>query len=292
MSTLTYHSPAKINLYLAITGRRPDSFHNLVSVVAPLEWGDTLQVHAADEFSLTCSDPTLPVDASNLVIKAAMAFRAATGSRIGAAFSLEKRIPMGAGLGGGSSNAAMALRALNHLAGEPLDFAALSAVAATVGSDCPLFLHPSSIIMRGRGELIEPLPRDAVERMRGQHVLVFKPAFSISTPWAYRELAKEAPAGYVAPEEAEKRLAEWTTGRRQLGDLLFNNLERPAFRKFPALPILHDRLAKQFGLAPRMSGSGSACFAFLKPEAPVTAIATAIRDAWGESAFLLQTRLA
>ena len=144
--------PAKLNLLLAVTGRRADGFHELVSLVAPVELGDTLTVEPALEFSLTCDAPTLPVDDTNLVLKAAQAFRVATSWRGGARFALTKRIPSGAGLGGGSSDAATALLALNRLAGEPLAPAALAQVAAEVGSDCALFLPGGPVVMRGRGD--------------------------------------------------------------------------------------------------------------------------------------------
>ena len=112
-----HFSPAKLNLYLAVTGRRADGFHDLVSLAVPLVWGDELRVTPTDgAFTLTCNDPAVPVDDTNLVLRAAHSFRTATGWTGGARFVLEKRIPMGAGLGGGSSNAAIALRALNHLA--------------------------------------------------------------------------------------------------------------------------------------------------------------------------------
>ena len=116
-----HFSPAKLNLYLAVTGRRADGFHDLVSLAVPLVWGDELRVTPTDgAFTLTCNDPAVPVDDTNLVLRAAHSFRTATGWTGGARFVLEKRIPMGAGLGGGSSNATIALRALNHLAGAPL----------------------------------------------------------------------------------------------------------------------------------------------------------------------------
>src|SRR5436190_1798880 len=107
-----------------------------------------LCVRPADGFTLTCDDATVPIDESNLVLKAARAFAAATGWSGGAKFALEKRIPMGAGLGGGSSDAVAALRALNELAGRPLDAPKLANLAAGLGSDCPLFLHDGPVIMR------------------------------------------------------------------------------------------------------------------------------------------------
>jgi 4-diphosphocytidyl-2-C-methyl-D-erythritol kinase len=291
VSALTFDSQAKINLFLAITGRRADGFHDLVSVVAPLLWGDSLTVEPANEFSLVCNDPAVPTDDSNLVLKAANIFQRATGSSSGAKFSLEKRIPIGAGLGGGSSNAATALRALNELSGDRLSLTELATLAVEVGSDCPLFLHAGPVIMRGRGDLIQRLPPNGVARITGRSVLVFKPAFGISTPWAYARLAAKAPASYISPLEAENKLAAWLENGSQAEDLLFNNMEAPAFAKFPALPVLLERLSEKFGIAARMSGSGSACFAFLREDSPVEAISATIRSLWGESALVVQTRL-
>ncbi len=292
---LTIFAPAKLNLFLAVTGRRADGFHDLVSVVAPLAWGDTLTASPAAEVTLTCTDPAVPVDASNLVLRAAAAFAAASGWRGGAAFHLAKEIPVGAGLGGGSSDAVAALRALNRLAGpaRALPPEELARVAAGLGSDCPLFLHDGPVVMRGRGDRVEPLPPAAARRLRGRRVLVFKPAFGIATPWAYGRLVAAAPGGYLPAAEAEARLARWISDPEAPAEsMLFNNLEAPAFGKFVALPVLLDELRARCGLAPRMSGSGSACFALLPEHAdPEPAVAT-IRAAWGASALVRDTRLA
>ena len=292
MSTLSIVAPAKINLFLAVTGRRADGFHDLVSVVAQVDFGDTVCVERAPEFSLTCDDPAVPVDETNLVLKAARAFVAATNWTGATKFSLEKRIPMGAGLGGGSSDAVATLRGLNRLAGEPLDGPGLAAIAAQLGSDCPLFLHEGPVVMRGRGERIAALPAGAVARVRGRRVLVFKPGFGIATPWAFARLAATAPGGYILAAEAEARLAAWTADpQAAVETLLFNSMEPPAFAKFVALPVLLEQLRADFGLAPRMSGSGSACFAILREDTVVAPIIAAIRAAWGESAWVIQARL-
>jgi 4-diphosphocytidyl-2-C-methyl-D-erythritol kinase len=326
-------APAKINLFLAVTGRRADGFHDLVSVVAPLAWGDTLWVESeerkagsgkqttdgggrmveggkrkaesgeiqpnaateavtgGDGITLECDEASVPCDETNLIVKAARLFREATGWRAPVHFRLEKRIPMGAGLGGGSSDATAALRGLDLLAGHPLAPAKLAELAARVGSDCALFLHDAPVVMRGRGEHVERLPADAAARLRGRRVLVFKPNFGIGTPWAYQRLAAEAPASYVPAAGAEARLAAWLADPSAPAEqLLGNNLERPAFAKFLALPTLLGELRTRFALAPQLSGSGSACFALLPDNAPVPDIAATIRAAWGEAAFVLETR--
>jgi 4-diphosphocytidyl-2-C-methyl-D-erythritol kinase len=292
-------APAKLNLFLAVTGRRADGFHDLVSLVAPLTFGDTLRAEPAAGFSLACAEPGIPVDATNLVVKAAAAYAAAATARgagvAGVKFFLEKRIPAGAGLGGGSSDAVAALRLLNRLAepGRALGEADLVRVAAQVGSDCPLFLPEAPVVMRGRGERVSVLPAAVAARLRGRRVLVFKPGFGIPTPWAFGRLAAVAPAGYVPAAEAEERLAAWIgEPSAPLENLLFNNLEAPAFAKYLALPVLLERLRAQFGLAARMSGSGSACFAPVAEETDVAPILAAIREAWGPSAFAIEARLA
>ncbi len=292
VSTISLFAPAKLNLFLAITGRRPDGFHDLVSVVAKLDFGDTLHVEPADNFSLDGSDPAVPGDESNLVLKAARAFAVATQWEGGARFYLEKRIPMGAGLGGGSSDAVAALRALTSVSTRSLEPETLAQVAAQLGSDCPLCLANGPVIMRGRGEQVEALPERAAVRLRGRRVIVFKPGFGISTPWAYARLAAGAPASYLPVAEAEARLGAWIANPEAPAEaLLFNNMEPPAFAKFVALPVLLEQLRSEFGLAPRMSGSGSACFAFLDEKMATAPVVAAIRAAWGVSAFVQEARL-
>lgn len=287
---VTIFSPAKVNLYLAVTGRRADGFHDLVSVAAPLEFGDTLVAEAAAGFSLECDRPDVPVDGSNLILKAAAAFAATTGWRGGAHFKLTKRIPLGAGLGGGSSNAVAALRALNQLAGGVATDAQLAAMAAELGSDCALFLHNAPVVMRGRGERVEALPAAAAQRLHGRRVLLFKPGFGISTPWAYARMVARG-TDYVPAAEAERRLAAWIGSAAPAEDLLFNNMEPAAFGKFVALPVMLERLRREAGVAARMSGSGSACFALLDDRAAAAPLEARIREGWGPAAFVQITRL-
>jgi 4-diphosphocytidyl-2-C-methyl-D-erythritol kinase len=294
LNAITIFAPAKLNLLLAITGRRTDGFHDLVSVVAPLDFGDTLRAEPNNSgiFALTSDSAEIPLDESNLVIKAAKVFAAATGWRGGANFHLEKKIPTGAGLGGGSSDGVAALKALNALAGEPLGAARISDLAAQLGSDCPLFLAGGPVVMRGRGERVEVLPPGAAAWLTGLRVLVFKPGFEVSTAWAYREMAARQNL-YEPAAAAEARVAAWVENPAAPTDaLLFNNMERVAFAKYVALPAMLERLRAEFGLTPRMSGSGSACFAVLPDGAPVERIIARIHDGWGDSAFVIQAKLA
>lgn len=295
MLPLVLAAPAKINLLLAITGRRPDGFHDLVSVVATLDLADTLEAELAAELSLACDDPELPAGPDNLVLRAAAAFRRETGWPGGVAFRLRKRIPAGAGIGGGSSDAVAALRALNQLAPPDcrLDLPGLTRLAAELGSDCPLFLAEGPVVLRGRGELVEPLLPAEAARLRGRRVLVFKPAFGIATPWAYARLAAGAPESYWPAADAEAWLARWRADSAAPAEaLLRNTMEGPAFAKFPALPELLARLQAAAGVEGRMSGSGSACFAFLPEGMPAAPLFDLVRAGWGPSAFVAEARIA
>jgi 4-diphosphocytidyl-2-C-methyl-D-erythritol kinase len=288
----TVFSPAKLNLFLAVTGRRADGFHDLVSVAVPMEFGDDLEAEErASGFSLECNDAAVPMDGSNLVLRAAAAFAAATGWKGGAHFRLTKRIPLGAGLGGGSSNAVAALRALEQLRGEKLAPEKLAALAAGLGSDCALFLHNAPVAMRGRGERVDKLPDAAARRLRGRPVLVFKPSFGIATPWAYKRMVERG-TDYIPAEVAERRLAEWIAGDVPAGQLLGNNMEPAAFEKYVGLPVLLEIVRAEFGLEPRMSGSGSACYALLADGQPAGPIIARIRECWGEGAFAVVTIIA
>lgn len=157
MTTLEKDSPCKVNLLLNILGRRPDGFHELETVFHPVRLCDRLSfARAGTGVQLTGSDPTLAMDATNLVHRAATAFLAAAQIREGVRLHLTKRIPLAAGLGGGSGNAATTLLGLNELFGSPLASAQLHSIAATLGSDVNFFLQSKPALAIGRGERIEP----------------------------------------------------------------------------------------------------------------------------------------
>ena len=292
-------SPAKINLFLAVTGVRSDGFHEIVSVAAPLDFGDSLGAELAPSgFTLRSTKADLPTDNRNLVIKAALAFAAATGwptrssesEGKGIFFELEKRIPVGAGLGGGSSNAVAALRLLNELSGGRRSKIELGALAAGLGSDCSLFLSNGPVIMRGRGEKIAELADRGLNRIRGRRVLMFKPSFGIGTGWAYGRMKKRG-TDYLSEKEAEQRISAWLASDSPLEELLFNNMAAAAGEKFVAIPLLLEKLKQQFGFPVLMSGSGSACFVLMpEGEEPDNLIAS-IRDNWGPDVWVRVARL-
>jgi 4-diphosphocytidyl-2-C-methyl-D-erythritol kinase len=193
MAELSVYSPAKINLHLEVLGLRPDGFHELAMVMQTIELGDVLRLAptADGRIALHCDHPELPTDGSNLIVRAAELLRARAGlPELGAKMHLRKRIPIGAGLAGGSSNGAAALHGLNTLWGLGHTPAGLEALAAELGSDMPYCLAGGTQLCFGRGERLEPLPA-----ANGLAVLLLKhPDASVSTPWAYgrcRELRED-----------------------------------------------------------------------------------------------------
>lgn len=296
MRSVTVFSPAKTNLFLAVTGLRTDGFHDLVSLVSPLSIGDTVWLETSDRpgpIELSCSDPDLSAGPENLAWRAADLFRSAARIDSNVSLHLEKRIPMGAGLGGGSSNATAVLRGLNTLFGHPLHSGALTEIAATLGSDCPLFLNGGPSLMRGRGERIEPLPRGAEERLRGRLLVVFKPGFSVGTPWAYGRLVAANGGAYLAAPEAEARLVRWLSRSVPLGDLLFNSFESVVCRKYVALGVLCDQLRGEPGVeGVLLSGSGSACVVLLEMASASENVCSKIFDALGAHTWLAEAMLA
>jgi len=228
-------------------------------------------------FAFTCSDNSLPTDDSNLVVRAVRLFAERTGHPVHAHVHLEKNIPHGAGLGGGSSDAAAALLSLNERAANALSPADLHTLAAQLGSDVPFFLYGSPARCRGRGELVEPCRIDAPYRL-----LLVKPPFPVQTPWAYRHWhdSQELPDVSYAPQ----RLA-W-------GDLV-NDLERPVFEKYLFLAALKTWwLAQPEVAGALMSGSGSTSFALLHASASIEELERRTRAEFGDELWFCQTAIA
>ena len=199
-------------------------------------------------------------------------------------FRLEKRVPAGAGLGGGSSNGASALLAVNELCGTPLQIKDLESIAAQMGSDCPLFLTQTPVVMRGRGEKVYPLRGAARECISRLKLLIFKPDFSINTGWAYAQM-RANPEDYIDETSAESALSEWLENPSISGLPLINNMQIEAFKKFPALQITLDEIGGEFRVPAMMSGSGSACFAVVNnlDDSEIKKLADFIRARLGQS---------
>lgn len=297
MGQVEVFSPAKINVFLSVFGKMETGFHELASLVAPLDFGDAVRIEAeaADEAegALTCSDPDLPTGRGNLAYAAAEGFLLRSGLSWRVKIHLEKRIPQGAGLGGGSSNASAVLRGLSMLAEESgqlgLSRGERLELAAELGSDCPLFLQGGPLVMRGRGERLAPISESARERLAGRELVLFKPSFSIGTAWAYRALSS-ASGAYDSKEWAEGRLRAWEAGQLSLEALLHNSFQKPSFRKFRAFPALFEQ-AESKKLACLMSGSGSCCFALVRSGFEAESMVSRVKRAWGGRCFVARARV-
>jgi len=258
---LEKNSPCKVNLLLNILGRRPDGFHELETILHPVNVCDRLTFERdAHGVKLTCNDAALPTDEQNLVHRATTAFLQAAKITDGVRIHLEKKIPLAAGLGGGSGNAATTLLALNELFGQPLAPEKLHKLAEELGSDAPFFLQNRPALATGRGEKIQPL--EDFPALRGKVFLLIHPGFGISTVWAYRTLARFPVALNGRRGRAQKVISALQTGDlRAAGSGFYNSLEAPAFEKYPVLALFQEFLRTNGALAALLSGSGSTTFA-------------------------------
>ncbi len=273
---MQFSAPAKINLSLRVLRWRDDGFHEIESLMAPIAIRDTLEIERRDSggIEFSCSDITLPADGTNLVVRAASAFAASAGIKPHVRIFLKKETPHGAGLGGGSSDAAATLIALNEIFGTKIPLAELTRIAAEIGSDVPFFLARSAAWCRGRGEIVEPcaLPQSLP-------LLLIKPSFGVPTPWAYQRWrdSLEIPGVPYGPQV--------------LGDItLVNDLERPVFEKFIQLAEMKRWLLDQPETAAAlMSGSGSTMIAVLHEKSLGPALAEKAREQFGGHMWLVLT---
>lgn len=247
-------APAKVNLSLRVMRRREDGFHEIDTLMTPISLADELTLEqgtAGSGIVFESDDPSLPGGDGNLVVKAARSFFEKTGIPNDVRIRLAKTIPHGAGLGGGSSDAASTLMGLNELFQSGLSPETLAPIAGEIGSDIPFFLFKSAAVCRGRGEIIAP------EKLREPlHLLLLKPDFGVPTPEAYRNWAssRQLPGYDYAPQTFA-------------GSAFFNDLERPVFQKFPFLAEMKEWLSQQPEVGGAlMSGSGSTMMAVLKEE--------------------------
>lgn len=253
-----------------------------------LEFGDQLYIResAAGKDSLVCTHPAVPTGPDNLILRAAACFRQALGRSIFFDFQLEKKVLIGAGLGGGSSDAVAALKAMNAWVGYPLDPETLVTLAGTLGSDCPFFVDSRPALLSGRGEVIEPLPDAVAERLTGKRVLLLGPPFGISTAWAYGHLAALR-NGYEPSVVTQRRLDAFFAGG-PVADLLFNSFEGAVGTKYLAIPTLLETL-RGMGHDCLMSGSGSVCFVWLDADRAEEGLVARCREAWGVEMFCIET---
>lgn len=280
---LARSSPCKINLLLNILGRRADGFHELETVMHPVRLCDELTFESTRVgVTLTCSNPALAVDATNLVHRAASSFLTAARIPQGVRIHLEKRIPMAAGLGGGSGDAATTLFGLNELFDSPLAAAQLHELAAALGSDVPFFLQPRPALATGRGENIQPL--DFFPVFQDVFLLLIHPGFGIATAWAYQQLAHFPAALNGRPGRAQQLITLLRAGDlAAAGAEFYNSLEAPALHKYPLLVLFQEFLKANGAAAALMSGSGSTTFALIGGRAEAEALHAKFQTHFGPS---------
>jgi 4-diphosphocytidyl-2-C-methyl-D-erythritol kinase len=254
-------APAKINLHLRVGPPRADGFHPLLSWMTTVGLFDTLTLEQrpavvqADPVVLSCDMPGLPCDERNLVVRVARAWLEETQVASRVSITLQKRIPMGAGLGGGSSDGAHALMGLNRLWRTARAANDLSAFAARFGSDLSFFFHGPSSVCRGRGEIVTP-----VARPKACWAVLVLPNLSMPTPDVYRRFDQLRLGSDRNIEEAPPWDRWSALGSEELLPCLVNDLEQPAFDIAPALGTLRARIEQTAGRPVRMSGSGSSLF--------------------------------
>ncbi len=287
MSTsLEKDSPCKVNLLLNILGKRPDGFHELETIMYPIPFCDRLVFSRGGQgIQLTCSDATLPTDSRNLVHRAAASFLQAAGLTGGVRIHLDKKIPLAAGLGGGSGNAATTLMGLNELFGQPLGAEKLPALAAGLGSDIPFFLQTKPALATGRGEKI--ISFDAFSAMRGAVFLLIHPGFGISTAWAYQNLARFPDALNGRPGRAQQLIHLLQGGNLAAASREFyNSLEAPALEKYPLLALFQEFLRANGAIAALMSGSGSTTFALVENRLAAERLAECFKNKFGTTSWM------
>ena len=270
---MRFLAPAKVNLSLRVLGRRPDGFHELDSLMVRVSVFDALEIERTSSGGLefSCDAPDVPADDSNLVVRAARLFCTTTGAAPDLRIHLQKEIPHGGGLGGGSSDAASTLVALNTIFSLGLTKDFLAGMGAQIGSDVPFFIYETDARIGGRGEVVTP-----VSPVGKLPLLLVKPPFGVPTPWAYQHWSRSVQLPGV-------RYAPQSVG----GLILENDLERPVFEKFLFLADLKQWLLNQPEVdGALLSGSGATVFSVLKTGANAKGLIERIAAEFGSEIWI------
>jgi len=280
-------SPAKINLFLHILGTREDRFHELESLMCPVNWCDRIHFESRPSgIELEVSGIHVCSGSDNLAYRAAVLVREAAGLSSGVRLHLEKSLPLGGGLGGGSSNAATVLKGCNQLWNAGLSQRQLHEMAATLGSDVNLFLERGPCLCRGRGERVEPLGWKP-----DFWAVLLNPGFSVPTPWAFKTFA------LLREEEKRGEKGRYgfraTPGRTETGEFfLRNDLEPAVFSKYVWIESAKEWLLRQSEcLDALMSGSGATLFALTEDAEKANSLNRKMRGHFGETALIHTTSL-
>lgn len=274
MRTLTVAAPAKINLSLDITGVREDGYHLLRSVMQSIDLSDYLTISLIDgpaAIKLTSEEKNLPLDSRNTCHRAAAYWLDLCGSSYSIIIDIEKNIPSEAGLGGGSSDAAAVLRALNSLSGDLLTNDELHRAALWTGADVPFCLAGGISLCEGVGEIIEPLPA-----MPEGHLLLLKPYFGLSTPEVFKQVDKMDKSELIDHKEIIPAVRQGDWGK--LGKLTGNALQQAALALRPDLAEYLEILEETASQMVMMTGSGTCCYAVYDNEAACDAAERFVAD--------------
>ena len=243
-------APAKINLGLHIIRRRADGYHDLATVFHPIGWADRITVSPAEKISMTCTDATLSCGRDNLVIRVARLLREVAKVDQGASFHLEKMLPHGAGLGGGSSDAATALRMLCNLWKLDDSTLALGSLALKIGSDVPFFLHGHTAYAEGRGERLTPM----TDYIFPFSLAVVVPPIHISTSWAFQQVnVSETNRTNLVDAVRSNDLDRWRCE-------LVNDFEKPVFSQWPTIQQIKSSLLRSGAGFASLTGSGAGVY--------------------------------
>jgi 4-diphosphocytidyl-2-C-methyl-D-erythritol kinase len=269
---MKYLAPAKINLVLEVLGKRDDGYHEIRSLVQAISLCDIISLEPADAISLECSEPSLQTS-DNLAIRAAELLRQVSGCQKGARIKLQKRIPWGAGLGGGSSDAATTLVALNRLWELKLKTSELIELAARLGSDVPFFIHGGVALIEGRGEKVTPL--EAVAPRWFVLLVPQLPKISSKTQRLYSCLDSQH---FTDGQLVNSAVKSWSKDKLITSSLLYNVFDSVAFDAFPGLKDYWRQFAKAGAEDIHLAGSGPALFAPLDSESGAKEIQRRLRQ--------------
>ena len=278
MVTLKEKAYAKLNLTLDVLGKRPDGYHDLKSVMQTISLHDwvALDLHTGEGWKLTCNREDIPCDSRNLAWKAAALFCTELGKDPeGITIRMEKHIPSGAGMGGGSADAAAVLRMLNRYYGHPLTPEELAALGAKVGSDVPFCVLGGTVLCEGRGEVMRPLPD-----MPKCVILGCKPEFSVSTPVLFRKLDGVEIARHPDNDAMEQAISA--------GDIpaiareIYNVFDPVVSEDHPQIGHIKSVCDAHGALASQMTGSGSVVFAILPDRASAERAAQALKKTYSQ----------
>jgi len=283
ISTLTLKAPAKINLFLKILNRRSDGYHGIESLMQKIELFDILHLSKQGEgISLSCPGTSLPEDQGNLVYRAAEAFFSATGIRAGVRIVLEKNIPIAAGLGGGSSDAATVITGLNNLLNARLGQQQLYDIAQPLGADIPFFVQDcSAALATGIGDSIQQ-----VAPIQGITIVLVNPGFEVSTKWVYENFPLTSNSNPYILARGRKTSKNIYTRDPGLYKKIGNDLEAVTINRYPGIGDIKNKLKKTGAITSLMSGSGPTVFGLFHSEEDAQHSYKLLSEEYGGNVFL------